>query len=62
MAYVCSDLKTINETQTCVQWVEQQSLLPKLTYTEANSIGAAILLVFATVFVFNQTKNAIRRY
>lgn len=61
MAYVCTDLKNINEIQTCVQWVEQPSLLPELTYTQANSIGAAILLVFATVFVFNQIKYAIRR-
>lgn len=62
MAYVCAKLKTINEIQTCVQWVEQPALLPKLTYTEANSIGAAILLVFATVFVFNQIKYAIKRF
>jgi len=61
MTYVCTNLKLINEIQTCVQWVEQPSLLPKLTYTQANAIGAAILLVFAVVFVINQIKYAIKR-
>ncbi len=57
--YVCKTLSA--DLQTCVEWVQQTSLIPELTYTQANLIGGAFMSVMVTVWVINQIKYAIRR-
>lgn len=61
MAYVCKELQVIEGVQTCAMWVEQTSLIPELTYTEANLIGGAFMSVMVAVWVINQLKFAIKR-
>ena len=61
MAYVCKELHVIEGVQTCAMWVEQSTLIPELTYTEANLIGGAFMSVMVAVWVINQIKFAIKR-
>lgn len=57
--YVCKTLST--DMQTCVEWVNQASLIPELTYTQANLIGGAFMSVMCAVWVINQIKYSIKR-
>lgn len=58
MTYVCNQLDTA--TNVCLSWVEQSTILPKLTLVEGNAIGFACLLVFATVFVIKMCIKALK--
>ncbi|QPF36775.1 hypothetical protein H0S58_06495 [Acinetobacter sp. TTH0-4] len=58
MALVCNQLES--NTNQCLEWVEQPTLLPKLTLAEGNAIGFACLLVFATVFVIKMCIRTIK--
>lgn len=58
MALVCNQLDST--TNQCLVWVEQPTVLPKLTLVEGNAIGFACLLVFATVFVINMCIKALK--
>lgn len=58
MALVCNQLDS--NTNQCLVWVEQPTVLPKLTLAEGNAIGFACLLVFATVFVIRMCIKALK--
>lgn len=59
---VCASLSApdSNGNQNCLVWVDYPSLLPSITYVQANQIGLAFMGVFAVVFVINLIKAQVR--
>lgn len=51
---VCFQLSTpdVNGLQNCLVWVEETSLLPAITQSQANDISVAILGVLAAAYCF----------
>lgn len=51
-------------TQTCTQtaWVDQSSALPVLSIADAQSIGMACALLWATAFVFRIIRKALQQF
>ncbi|MFC6838830.1 hypothetical protein [Xanthomonas theicola] len=51
------------QTGTCSApiWIPQPSLLPGLTVADAQSIGQAIVLLWAVAFVFRLIRKVIQR-
>jgi hypothetical protein len=62
MAYVCSELLNQNNVQTCVQWVEYNSVLDQIAITQSDAlvlmtpIASIYVLLIAFKFI-----NMIRR-
>lgn len=63
MSYVCKELAIVNDIQTCVNWIEHQSIIDVLSITKDQmyTLGSAIVSIYAVVIAFVAFSNFMKR-